>query len=74
MCHFKVIFAFDERDDLDICFFAMYTREYESQTSNSKKLYLAWLDSVQLFEPAGLRRGVFHEIIIGYLQHAKELG
>ena len=72
--HLKSIFAFEEIDGYDICFFSMYVTEYISHLPNSNKIYISTLDSVKFFKPKELRTKVYYEIILGYLQHAKNLG
>ena len=37
-------------------------------------VYLAYLDSVHFFKPKQYRTAVYHEILLGYLDYAKQLG
>ena len=37
-------------------------------------MYLAYLDSVYFFRPKQYRTAVYHEILLGYLDYAKQLG
>ena len=37
-------------------------------------MYISYLDSVHYFQPRSHRTQVYHEIIIGYLEHVKSLG
>jgi E1A/CREB-binding protein len=39
-----------------------------------RRVYLAYLDSVYFFRPKQYRTAVYHEILLGYLDYAKQLG
>ena len=39
-----------------------------------RRVYISYLDSVHYFQPRSHRTQVYHEIIIGYLEHVKSLG
>ncbi|CAG4940100.1 unnamed protein product [Colias eurytheme] len=72
----KALFAFEEVDGSDVCFFGMHVQEYgsESPSPNTRRVYIAYLDSVHFFQPKQYRTAVYHEILLGYLDYAKQLG
>ena len=39
-----------------------------------RRVYLAYLDSVQYFEPSSCRTALYHEILLAYMQYIKNLG
>ncbi|KAM7540891.1 hypothetical protein Aperf_G00000035770 [Anoplocephala perfoliata] len=72
----KVIFAFQEVDGQEVCFFGLYVQEYSSDCPppNTRRVYIAYLDSVYFFQPKQYRTDIYHEILIGYLHYAKKQG
>ncbi|OTF78374.1 histone acetyltransferase-like protein [Euroglyphus maynei] len=72
----KALFAFEVIDGTDVCFFGMHVQEYGSECMppNTRRVYLAYLDSVYFFRPKQFRTAVYHEILLGYLDYAKQLG
>ncbi|XP_060748114.1 CREB binding protein b isoform X2 [Tachysurus vachellii] len=63
----KALFAFEEIDGVDVCFFGMHVQEYGSDCPFPN-------NSIHFFRPRLLRTAVYHEILIGYLEYVKKLG
>nr|CDS32962.1 CREB binding protein [Hymenolepis microstoma] len=72
----KAIFAFQEVDGQEVCFFGLYVQEYSSDCPppNTRRVYIAYLDSVYFFQPKQYRTDIYHEILIGYMHYAKKQG
>ena len=72
----RALFAFEEIDGVDVCFFGMHTQEFGSDCPhpNKNRIYLSYLDSVFFFQPRHLRTSVYHEILIGYFEHCRNRG
>lgn len=72
----KALFAFEDVDGADVCFFGMHVQEYGSDCPppNQRRVYISYLDSVHFFKPRHLRTAVYHEILLGYLEYVKRLG
>ena len=71
---YRSILAFVEVDGSDICFFVMNVKEWKSSTPSGNHLEIEMLDSLDYLQPRKLRRMVIHELILGYLQNARERG
>ncbi|KPM08485.1 histone acetyltransferase-like protein 2 [Sarcoptes scabiei] len=72
----KALFAFEIIDGVEVCFFGMHVQEYGSECTppNTRRVYIAYLDSVYFFRPKQYRTAVYHEILLGYMEYAKQLG
>jgi len=74
----KALLAFQKRNGVDVCLFALYVQEYGSDCPepNANRVYISYLDSVRYFasEPEGHRSTMYHAILVGYLQWARMLG
>eukprot|EP00118_Oscarella_pearsei_P006690 m.30696 g.30696 ORF g.30696 m.30696 type:complete len:1866 (+) comp31380_c0_seq1:236-5833(+) len=72
----KALFAFEEIDGVDVCFFGMHVQEYGSECDppNARRVYVSYLDSVHFFQPRSLRTAVYHEVLIGYFKFCKDRG
>lgn len=72
----KTLLAFVEIGGNDVCFFAMYVQEYGSEcpTPNTRRIYISFIDSINLFEPKQYRTSIYQEIILGYMDHVKKIG
>lgn len=81
----KAIALFQKVDGLDVCIFCMYVQEYggddeyESDTAGvavpqKKRVYIAYLDSVEHFRPRPCRTAVYHEMLVSYLATARKRG
>jgi hypothetical protein len=78
----KAITLFQKIDGVDVCIFCMYVQEYDcdddfkgkTQGEQKKRVYIAYLDSVEHFRPRQCRTEVFHEILVAYLATARARG
>lgn len=72
----KAVFAFEVVDGVEICFFGLHVQEYGSECKepNTRRVYIAYLDSVHFFQPRELRTDVYHEILLSYLEYVRNLG
>lgn len=79
------IALFQKIDGLDVCIFCMYVQEYDgdddygndleaSSVGQGKRVYIAYLDSVEHFRPRSCRTDVYHEMLVAYLATARARG
>ena len=72
----KAIILFQKIDGVDVAIFSMYVHEYEDVNcygvDQEKRVYIAYLDSVDYFRPRTHRTQVYHEIITAYLATARK--
>lgn len=81
MVHYKskAIALFQRIDGMDVCIFCMYVHEYDNKdkgndSDQSKRVYIAYLDSVEHLQPRRLRTKIYHEILVSYLATARVRG
>jgi len=62
----KAMFAFEQIEGVDVCFFGLHVQEYDDKcpAPNQRRVYIGYLDSVKFFKPAYLRTEVYHELLI----------
>ena len=81
----KAIALFQKFDGLDVCIFCMYVHEYDGNDEfdnerdkllvvQEKRVYIAYLDSVEHFRPRTLRTAVYQEVLTAYLATARLRG
>ena len=77
----KAIALFQKIDGLDVCIFCMYVHEYNGEDSSGavavaqkKRVYIAYIDSVEHFRPRTSRTSVYHEMLVAYLATARKRG
>lgn len=70
----KTIFAFQELNGADLCFFGLHIQEYGTNCSapNARRINIAYLDTIKLFDPPYLRSEIYRKIILSYLDYAKK--
>jgi len=81
----KAIAMFQTIDCLDVCIFCMYVHEYDGddefeiesdkgRVNQEKRVYIAYIDSVEYFRPRSCRTEVYHEVLSAYLATARKRG
>lgn len=76
----KAIMMFQKMDGWDVCIFCMYVQEYEGEVTSDgfdkteKRVYIAYLDSVEHFRPRKCRTAAFQEVLISYMATARRRG
>lgn len=72
----KCIVVFQHIDGVDVVLFALYVYEHgeDNPAPNKRCVYISYLDSVHFMQPRRMRTFVYHEILISYLDSARERG
>lgn len=72
----KCLLVFQEIDGVDVVLFALYVYEHgeEEPLPNRRSVYVSYLDSVHFMRPRKLRTFVYQEILIAYLDYARQRG
>ncbi|KAG7373114.1 histone acetylation domain containing protein [Nitzschia inconspicua] len=70
----KCLVVFQEIDGVDVVLFALYVYEHgeDCPEPNKRSVYISYLDSVHFMRPRKLRTFVYHEILIAYLDYARQ--
>jgi len=72
---FKAISLFQRIDGMDVCIFSMYVQEYDGErntnSNQQKRVYIAYIDSVEHLRPRRLRTTIYHEILVAYIATAR---
>lgn len=82
----KAIALFQTIDGIDVCIFCMYVQEYDTKddefddpsekvrAKQEKRVYVAYIDSVEHFRPRAIRSLVYQEMLTAYLATARLRG
>ncbi|CAM9502458.1 unnamed protein product [Chrysoparadoxa australica] len=72
----KALAMFQKLDGVDVCLFSMYVQEYgiDCPDHNARRVYVAYLDSVEYFRPRTARTHVYHELLVAYLDWVRRRG
>lgn len=72
----KCIVVFQNIDGVDVILFALYVYEHgeNNPAPNKRTVYISYLDSVHFMRPRKMRTFVYHEILISYLDYARQKG
>lgn len=82
----KAIMLFQRIDGLDVSIFCMYVHEYDGddvfdtpppasvRPRHQKRVYIAYIDSVDHFRPRKYRTDVYYEVVAAYLASARGRG
>jgi E1A/CREB-binding protein len=72
----KCLCMFQEIHGVSVLLFGMYVHEFDENEadSNSRRVYISYLDSVNYFEPPHLRTKVYQELLIAYFEFVKQRG
>ena len=69
----KCILMFQKIHGVDVLLFVMYVHEYDQvcSSTNTRRVYISYLDSVKYFEPSCYRTLAYHSILVEYLRYIK---
>jgi len=72
----KCIVVFQRIDGVDVVLFALYVYEHgtDNPPPNQRCVYISYLDSVHFMRPRRLRTFMYHELLICYLDYARQKG
>lgn len=72
----KCIVMFQNIDGVDVILFALYVYEHgeDNPLPNQRTVYVSYLDSVHFMQPRKMRTFIYHEILISYLDYARNKG
>ncbi|VEU37356.1 unnamed protein product [Pseudo-nitzschia multistriata] len=72
----KCLLVFQEIDGVDVVLFALYLYEHgeDNPLPNKRTVYISYLDNVHYMRPRKIRTFVYHEILISYLDYARQRG
>ena len=72
----KCLVVFQNIDGVDVVLFALYVYEHgdDNPFPNKKTVYVSYLDSVHFMKPRKMRTFIYHEILISYLDYARNKG
>jgi len=72
----KCIVVFQHIGGVDVVLFALYLYEHgeDNPAPNKRCVYISYLDSVHFMRPRRMRTVVYHEILISYLDYARQRG
>ena len=72
----KCIVVFQNIDGVDVVLFALYVYEHgeDNPFPNKRTVYISYLDSVHFMMPRKMRTFIYQEILISYLDYAREKG
>jgi E1A/CREB-binding protein len=72
----KCIVVFQHIDGVDVVLFALYLYEHgeDNPAPNKRCVYISYLDSVHFMRPRRMRTFVYQEILISYLDYARQRG
>lgn len=73
----RAVALFQRTDGVDVSLFSMYVHEFGdagSEGPSAKRVYIAYVDSVEYFVPRLARTPVYHELLVAYLDWSRRRG